>query len=73
MNKATRTKMNPMIPVQEPTCKIKKPISYKLSGRYCILPTNHIDSEMHILDFSTIGQVAFEDSKEAVLYELTWS
>jgi len=44
----------------------------KLSGRFCLLPSNNFD-DILILDFNIIGQVAFEDSKEAVLYELTWS
>lgn len=41
-----------------------------LNGRYAILPPTDFES-IHI--FNSLGSVAFEDPKEATLYELKWS
>jgi len=45
-------------------------IREKLKGRYCFLATD--DSTFNILS-SIIEVVSFEDPKDAVFYELTWS
>jgi hypothetical protein len=57
------------------TPQSKQWIIDKLSGRYSIV--QYIESETGITIFQSysrlFGQPAFEDPKEAVLYELRWS
>lgn len=47
----------------EPTSESLKWVVHKLSGRYCLEHTSLFDSL----------ELSFEDPKEAIFYELTWS
>lgn len=53
------------------TLESKVWILNKLKGRFSI--TYSEDSIDDLLVFHTMGNPAFEDPKEAILYELTWS
>jgi len=44
-------------------------IIYNLSGRFSFIATN----TYHVDDFTEIVYPAFEDKKEAMIYELKWS
>ena len=47
----------------QPTSESLQWIVHKLSGRYCLEHTSLFDSV----------ELSFEDPKEAIFYELTWS
>lgn len=53
------------------TDKSKLWILEKLTGRFCIIESMSADVTDLSIDWST-GYPAFEDPKEAILYELTW-
>ena len=57
------------ISTTELTVESKQWILDNLKGRFCIV---HLSSQIFLIDMY-LGNIAFEDPKDAVFYELKWS
>ena len=54
----------------ELTIQSKQWVLDNLKGRFCIV--HNVSNQIFLIDFY-LGNIAFEDPKDAVFYELKWS